>query len=252
MNVNKMNIGCGATWKDDWINIDNSPVAFIGKHKLIQRLFSKIGILPKNLQINVPKDLVLRDVRKGLPFKNNTINFIFTSHFLEHLTYFEGRELIQECYRVAAPGAVIRIVVPDVELLARKYLERDSVFNASIAKDRLSGWVFEGRELNEIGFAEILSIQFYAAQNITNFWVKLMTCILYGQSIFNIRKKIVNYYHKWMYDFESLKLLLEYTGFRNVRRCEFREGKVPDLDVLDNHEEFSLYVEADKMDASET
>lgn len=246
MCVLKINIGCGDVWKDDWVNIDNSPVAFIGKHKILQKFLVRIGILPKNYQVNIPKDLVLLDVRKGLPFKDNTVNYIFTSHFLEHLTYFEGMALIKECYRIATPGAIIRIAVPDVELLVRKYLEKDHEFNAVLAKDRISGWVFEGRKLNEIGFAEILSTHFYAAQSITNPWTKLALGILNGQLLFDMKKKMVMYYHKWMYDFESLELLLKNVGFRNIRRCEFRQGKVPDLDVLDNHEEFSLYVEAEK------
>ena len=190
--------------------------------------------------------MLVQDVRKGLPFKDNSVSFIYSSHFFEHLTYFEGRDLIRECYRVAAPNAIIRIVVPDVELLVRKYVDKDSEFNAMIAKDRLNDWPFEDREFNEIGFAEILSTEFYGAQNIPDFWTKLFVCLHEGQSILNAKRKMAMYYHKWMYDFESLKKLFEYGGFRNIRRCKYRKGKVPDLDFLDTNEEFSLFVEAEK------
>ncbi len=51
--------------------------------------------------------------------------------------------------------------------------------------------------------------------------------------------------HRYMYDFDMLALLLGRTGFISVRRCEYREGQVPDLDELDNRPG-SLVVEAAK------
>jgi len=52
-------------------------------------------------------------------------------------------------------------------------------------------------------------------------------------------------HHVWMYDFQSLAHLLRACGFKTIIRRRFREGKVPDIDVLDNREE-SLHVEAQK------
>ena len=53
--------------------------------------------------------------------------------------------------------------------------------------------------------------------------------------------------HKYMYDFESLKAILEKTGFKNVVRCSYRQGKMPDLHLLDSRPEDSLFVEAIKL-----
>jgi hypothetical protein len=52
--------------------------------------------------------------------------------------------------------------------------------------------------------------------------------------------------HLWMYDYESLKNLLQKLGFKTVVRRNFREGRVPDLDYLDVFPEMSLYIEAEK------
>jgi SAM-dependent methyltransferase len=52
--------------------------------------------------------------------------------------------------------------------------------------------------------------------------------------------------HKYMYDFQMLKDALIRAGFREVRRCSFAEGEVPDIDVLDRYPEDSLFVEAKK------
>lgn len=96
MEVAKLvNIGCGNTWHSDWINLDISPVS-----PEIKRL----------------------DVKNGLPFLNESVNACYSSHIVEHLSKVETTNFFAECYRVLVPGGVIRIVVPDLELIVREYL----------------------------------------------------------------------------------------------------------------------------------
>jgi predicted SAM-dependent methyltransferase len=52
--------------------------------------------------------------------------------------------------------------------------------------------------------------------------------------------------HRFMYDFESLKEQLIVANFREIVHCSFKEGRVPDIDLLDNRPGESLYVEAIK------
>ena len=52
--------------------------------------------------------------------------------------------------------------------------------------------------------------------------------------------------HKYMYDFELLKKVLESIGYTQVTRCEYRHGRTPDIDQLDNRPEETLFVEAVK------
>jgi predicted SAM-dependent methyltransferase len=52
--------------------------------------------------------------------------------------------------------------------------------------------------------------------------------------------------HKYMYDFDLLRAALEAAGFTGVRRCGYREGRAPDLSLLDNRPEETLFVEAEK------
>ena len=47
-----------------------------------------------------------------------------------------------------------------------------------------------------------------------------------------------------MYDFELLRDVLEKIGYKDIRRCLFNEGGVPDLSLLDNRPEETLFVEA--------
>jgi predicted SAM-dependent methyltransferase len=53
--------------------------------------------------------------------------------------------------------------------------------------------------------------------------------------------------HKYMYDFEILGTALQNAGFSSVQRQAFRQGRVPDIDKLDNRPEETLFVEAVKL-----
>ena len=52
--------------------------------------------------------------------------------------------------------------------------------------------------------------------------------------------------HHWYYNSVSLISLLRSVGFSEVYRCEYRQGRCPDIDVLDNRPDESLFVEAIK------
>ncbi len=50
--------------------------------------------------------------------------------------------------------------------------------------------------------------------------------------------------HKYMYDFELLRTVLAEAGYKDIQRCTFGEGSVPDLKRLDNRPVDTLFVEA--------
>ncbi len=52
--------------------------------------------------------------------------------------------------------------------------------------------------------------------------------------------------HKYMYDYAMLESQLADIGFTQTTRCQYRQGRTPDLEVLDNRPEESLFVEAVK------
>lgn len=79
---------------------------------------------------------------------------------------------------------------------------------------------------------------------------------LYGKG--KAREMLENYFfvndrssylaqHKYMYDFDSMQAMLAEVGFRNIRRCNYQEGAVPDLDKLDNRPEETLFIEASRQ-----
>jgi SAM-dependent methyltransferase len=99
----KLNVGCFLNMFDyGWTNVDildMSPVA-----RAEGRLFYHL------------------DASLGLPYADGTVDLVYASHFLEHLTYDKGLAFLKECHRIMKKDAVIRIAVPDAEMLTRLYL----------------------------------------------------------------------------------------------------------------------------------
>ncbi len=63
------------------------------------------------------------DLRKGIPFPDGVFDAVYHSHVLEHFSKSEALPFLKECRRVLKPGGIIRVVVPDLERMARLYLE---------------------------------------------------------------------------------------------------------------------------------
>lgn len=109
----RVNIGCGTSGAPGWYNVDNSPTIPLSRIPLLR----KIPRIPA-----WPADVRRHDVTKGLPFRDQTIECIYSSHTFEHFTWQQSLSVARECFRVLKPGGVLRIVVPDLELLVRDYL----------------------------------------------------------------------------------------------------------------------------------
>ncbi|WP_439890362.1 ATP-binding cassette domain-containing protein [Ralstonia sp. 25C] len=63
------------------------------------------------------------DLAKGLPFPDETVDYIFCEHFIEHLPKANGLAFLIEAHRVLKPGAVLRLSTPSLEYLVERYSE---------------------------------------------------------------------------------------------------------------------------------
>lgn len=115
MSVKKMlNIGCGKTYHDSWVNVDI--------------VSSGPGALAHNLL-------------KGIPFPDSSFDVVYNSHALEHFVV-GARNLVSECFRALKIGGVIRLAVPDLEILAREYLKvLDEVASGDSAREMDYDWI---------------------------------------------------------------------------------------------------------------
>ena len=69
------------------------------------------------------------DLRKGIPFPNESVSKIYSSHFMEHLSYNEGQKFLNECFRVLMPGGLFSICVPNAKIYIEAYI--NSTINLS-------------------------------------------------------------------------------------------------------------------------
>jgi predicted SAM-dependent methyltransferase len=118
--VIKLNLGSGTTRFAGWVNIDGNIL-----HK---------------------PDMWL-DARQGLPFKNQTVDIVYASHFFEHLRLSELQLLLRECRRVLRDDGILRIAVPNLGSAIVAYQSGDtSWFSTFPAEFRSLG----GRFFNEM------------------------------------------------------------------------------------------------------
>lgn len=68
---------------------------------------------------------IVADVRWRIPLPDASVEMIFSEHTIEHIRFSEVSGFLTECHRLLAPGAPIRISVPDASLYLRGYVEGD-------------------------------------------------------------------------------------------------------------------------------
>lgn len=179
----KLNVGCGTDYKKGWVNIDN------------------------NSDDNIEKLDVNFDLRKPLPYKDGTVDFIFNEHFIEHLTIEESQKSIKDFMRVLKKGGVLRIAMPDLEGAIALYQDPDWQKKPFIKRFDLQ---FVKTK------AELLNMSF-------NWWG-----------------------HKWLYDWEELERRLDDAGFTNINKCSWGKSSHKDLEGLETRDESTLIAEVTK------
>lgn len=74
-------------------------------------------------------DIYHLDATKKFPFKNDTFEYIFSEHMIEHISYDSGLNMLKESYRVLNKNGKIRIVTPDLlflfKLMKRKKTNKE-------------------------------------------------------------------------------------------------------------------------------
>ena len=177
----KIHFGCGKDYKVGWVNLD----------------------LGKGADYWV-------DVRNPLKIKTEKVSYIYSSHMIEHLEHHELLFHLQECFRLLKGGGVLRIGIPDFEMLIKGYGNAE-VLNRY--KNVVSGSTFQIPD-EDICYMDLLNRAFYE----------------FGQ-------------HKIVINFEKIKKLLTLVGFKSehIEVVEFDAS----IDMLER-KNATFYVQAIK------
>lgn len=198
----KLNLGCGPNAPSTWLNLDGSWNAWFAHHPHLRKALETVGVINESNQGAVWKvKPIVHDLRKPLPFPENSLGAIYASHVFEHLFRTEAQQLLSECRRVLRAGGVIRLVVPDLFSMASDYLHEQ---NGNRHRHNMAA----ADRLNErLGFRSPEPV--------------------YGSAVFKFYKVWKDFHsHKWMYDADSLIFCMEQAGFVEVAEKGFLESDI--------------------------
>ncbi|MBW4546703.1 MAG: methyltransferase domain-containing protein [Symplocastrum torsivum CPER-KK1] len=129
-------------------------------------------------------DLCL-DLSLPLPFPDNCVTQIYSSHFLEHFSYPTPMTgLLAECYRILKPDGIFSVAVPNARIYLNAYFNPEN-FNPE-------EYCICRRALHENSKMDYVNYMAY----------------MDGE-------------HYYMFDEENLLVILANAGFKNVRLREF-------------------------------
>jgi predicted SAM-dependent methyltransferase len=247
-----LNLGCGGHFHPAWINLDIVPAApGVRQH----------------------------DLRTRLPFKEGEMGAVYHSHVLEHLPHVQALPFLRECHRVLAPGGILRVVVPDLETIARLYLQYlegslagnpqaaqrydwivlellDQMVREQSGGEMLSYWQQNPMPMEEFVIQRCGSEVLRAIETLRQDKPKAAKPVFRGSPS---PSKVAEFrasgeIHRWMYDRHSLSVLVNQAGFRQAKVCAPDESQIPAFNsyLLDinadgtTRKPDSLYLEAVK------
>lgn len=105
-----------------------------------------------------------------LPFRSGSVDEVWSAHCVEHLTFRQVRQCVEESCRVLRPSGMFRCYLPDVEYWAMECLRegmtervRDNLYGQQRHPWDVhqSGWTREtlAEELRGVGFFSVLAGQ---------------------------------------------------------------------------------------------
>jgi len=173
----KYNLGCGTMLYKEYLNVG-----------YWEQLAD--GVVYKDVNGNTGTFMLNLDLRHGIPAHDGSLDLIYHSHMLEHLSYEDGIAFLKDCNRALTPGGKLRLLVPDLEAFSKAYVANDRFF-------------FEE-------YRKVLNADLY----VTN------AAIFMGM--------LHNHGHKCGYDFETIKWVLEHAGFTTVKKTLYSSSEYID------------------------
>jgi len=209
----RINIGCGRNVTEGWINLDNSPSLRLSARPWLYRLARAGGYISSGQAEYIDfcrrANITFADASRRVPASDNTIEVIYTSHMVEHLSPGDLSRFLRECRRSLVSGGTLRVAVPDLDCHIDAYNEdRDA--------DRF--------------LREMLVV----APPIDTLRNKI-SLLVTGYR-----------HHQWMYNSHSIRSLLEREGFEQVEALAAGQTRIlnpGNLDLYERESE-SIYVEA--------
>ncbi len=167
-----------------------------------------------NIDISPNADMVLDLEKDLLPFPDESVVAVVCMSAINYFSRQRAIEIIKDVFRVLKQGGIARFGTQDLRILAENYLNNDCEFYFQKLKDGRER--FPGKTI-----ADKFNEFFYGFQT--------------GGK-----------HCKYVYNFESLKVLFEGAGFSLIEQKKYGESRIPGIDMIDNRPEQMFFLEAIK------
>jgi SAM-dependent methyltransferase len=205
----RLNLGSGPQATPGWINIDRSPNVVLDRAPYLKSVLHKTGIINAGHMAPWDRSVIRGDIRV-LPYANDSIDAIYSSHTLEHLFLDDATRVIRECARVLRPGAILRLALPNGLDIARRLLEQ------SESGDLEAGWKYH---------------QALLAHSSTP-----------PRGLDRVRHLAGGHIHRWQPVPSMVITMMSEAGFFDIEECAFQKGKLADLAAVETREQ-SFFLE---------
>jgi len=158
-----------------------------------------------NSDIQLIPDVMQMDATKQFPFADNTFEYVFAEHMIEHVPYPKGTRMLQECYRVLRQSGVMRVITPDLATIIGLY-----------GRDQCS---------NQREYLQWFSQAFLEDGSPPN-------AVLAINAMFRM------WGHQFLYDETTLTYSMTEAGFRDVGRCSLGGSHHQELQNLENEQRY--------------
>ena len=197
-------------------------LSYITYLKLLKKHHSKLNLCAGNqcikgytsVDYNFSANLVINLKTGWLPFKSESMSVVVCTSAINYFTRLRGQEIINEVYRILKIGGIARFSSQDLELIAKKYVNKDEKF---FFQKLPSGTErFEGKTMGDK-----FNSWFYGYKT-------------HGGSC------------KYFYDFDTLSELFISAGFKIVEKKDYLASRLENIEKIDNRKDQMFFLEAIK------
>ena len=172
--IKKIQVGCSINVLKNWFNVDIIPFY---------------------------EGSFFMDATQQFPIPDNTFDYIFSEHMIEHIDYVQGWHMLKECYRILKPNGKIRIATPDLKKLVDLFNQNKSDQQKEYINSVMKTWRSEV-DTNAEGYVVNL---------------------------------VFGFDHKFIYDQSTLTFALQKAGFTDVKLMNPRESQFDEFLGVDVH-----------------
>lgn len=118
MSLIRLNLGCGETVIDGWINVDYALGARIRRLPIMGWIVSKLHLF----DVSWDNRVLIHDLKKRFPFSDQSVDVIYCSHMFGCFSKTERSFFLSECHRILKMEGVIRVIQPDLKAFVATYM----------------------------------------------------------------------------------------------------------------------------------